>query len=231
MNESAVNFLPEDYVEKRVAGRWTFICIGLCIAVMCVVFGTFFMQMRTKAAAQEALDQVNHEYEEAGKRLAEMQTLEHEKQTMMVKAEVTAVLLERVPRSVLLAELTKLMPKGVSLISMELKTHEATEPHRANRLEAARRQMEGTPENQAAPRAPDKEVSLELVGMSPSDGQVAAFISALGKSALLEDVNLVFSEEFANNNETLRRFRVDMRINPDADIRTTGNDTTKVQKS
>ena len=29
MNESAVNFLPEDYVEKRVAGRWAFFCIGL----------------------------------------------------------------------------------------------------------------------------------------------------------------------------------------------------------
>ena len=94
MNDATVNFLPEDYVEKRVASRWTFICIGLCVAVMLVVFGTFAMQLRTKLQAQDALDGVNQQYDEEGKKLAELQTLEHEKQTMMAKAEVTAVLLE-----------------------------------------------------------------------------------------------------------------------------------------
>lgn len=229
MSDGAVNFLPEDYVEKRVSSRWTFICIGLTAAVMCVVLGTFFMLLRTRIAAQDTLDQVNQQYDDAGKKLAELQTLEHEKQTMMAKAEVTAVLLERVPRSVLLAELTRLMPKGVSLISLDLKTREVAPPPRANPMDEARKQADGKPEDQS-PRPPEREVTLELVGMAPSDGHVAAFISQLGKSNLLDDVNLIYSEEFKNNDEMLRRFRVEMKINPRADIRNAAPDTSKVQK-
>jgi Tfp pilus assembly protein PilN len=218
MDETAVNFLPEDYVEKRVASRWSHLSIGLCIAVMCGVCGTFVMEWRANLAAQEQLNRVSKEYEEEGKKIAEIHMLEDEQERLATKAEVTSVLKERVPRSALLAEFTRLMPKGVDLMSVDLKTRDATEAPRNNRLEAARQQLDGTPENQAVPRPPEKEVTIELVGMAPTDGHVAAFISALGKSPVLEDVNLVYSEEFKFNDETLRRFRVEMRINPDADL-------------
>ena len=98
------------------------------------------------------------------------------------------------------------MPKGVSLISLDLKTREMPQTQMPNRLDDARRQMDGQ-NAPPAPKPPEKEVALELVGMAPTDGHVAAFISLLGKSALLEDVNLVYSEEFKNNDEMLRRFR------------------------
>ncbi len=228
MNQSAVNFLPEDYVEKRTANRWTFISIGLCIAVMGVVTATFVMEWRTKITAQDNFDRVSHEYEEEGKKIAEMQMLDQENQRLANKAEVTAVLQERVPRSMLLAELTHLMPKGVSLLSLELKTRESTEVRKPSQLAAARQQMEG--QVNPPPKPPEKEVTLELVGMAPTDGHVAAFISLLGKSPLLDDVNLIYSEEFKDNDEMLRRFRVEMKINRNADVRNSAADTSPVQK-
>ena len=89
--------------------------------------------------------------------------------------------------------------------------------------------MSGTPQTQQPP-PPSTEVAVDLVGLAPTDGQVAAFISELGKSPLLTDVNLVYSEEFKNNDEVLRRFRVEMKINPDADIRNTSPDSGTGQK-
>jgi len=218
-----MNFLPEDVVEKRQGQRAAIVFIGLLLVVVGGIVGAWwFKQMQSKAVFDE-LDRVNAKFDDASKKLAELQQLEAEKQRMMEKAEISTLLLERVRRSVLLAELTRLAPKNVSMLNFEMKSKEiAASARPMTDLEKAKRQQEGKSLDVQKPT--EYEVSIDLMAMAPTDGQVAQYIAELGKSQLLSDVNLLFSEEYrrpgvAEGGETLRRFRVEMKINPKADLR------------
>ena len=150
------------------------------------------------------------------------------KAATVAKAETTTALMERVRRSILLGELTRLRPKNVNFASLELKSKEIQPPQGGNPnsdLERARRQQEGLPAEAVKPAVLD--VSLDLFATAPTDAEVAAYMSALQKSPLLADVNLLFSEEYrpAREDKTadaVRKFHVEMKINPAADLRGSG---------
>jgi hypothetical protein len=110
---------------------------------------------------------------------------------------------------------------------MELKTKETQAGQGAARpnsdLEKARRAQEGLPPEAIKPAVVD--TAFDLVGIAPTDAEVAQYMNALQKSDLLSDVNLLFSEEWVKpgedkeKGEKLRRFHVEMKINPNADLR------------
>lgn len=214
MSQQAVNFLPEDYVEKRTAQRSAMLFIAMFLLVMMGIGVAYLMARQQLLVDQAQNELLNKEYEDAAKHVAQLQELEREKQRMMTKAEVTAVLLERVQRSKLIEEMTRLMPKGTSWLTLDLKTRDSTAPRSVVKTD----ELKATPGFEPAP-APTKEVCVDLVGMAPTDNQVATFIAALGKCELLTDVNLLYTEEYKHNDQMLRRFRVEMKINPNADTR------------
>jgi Tfp pilus assembly protein PilN len=215
---SNVNFLPEDYVEKRQAARAAVVFIGLLLAVVGGIVGTFmYTQWNMKGIFQER-DRVNAAFEDASKKIAEAEELEKQTERMIAKAEITTTLMEKVHRSQLLGELTKLHPAGVNFVSMELKTKTVDQPTpRASDLDKARRAEQGMPI--VKPAAVD--VTLNLMGTAPTDADVSQYMAALQKSPLLTGVTLLFSEEFKKNKEdvALRRFSFEMHVSPDADRR------------
>jgi Tfp pilus assembly protein PilN len=215
---SSVNFLPEDYVEKRQAARAAVVFIGLLLAVVGGIVGTFmYTQWNMKGVFQER-DRVNAAFEDASKKIAEAEELEKQTERMIAKAEITTTLMEKVHRSQLLGELTKLRPGGINFVSMELKTRTLEQPTvRASDLEKARRAEQGLPA--VKPSAVD--VTMTLMGTAPTDADVSQYMAALQKSPLLTGVTLLFSEEYKKNKDdaALRRFSFDMHVSPDADLR------------
>jgi hypothetical protein len=87
--------------------------------------------------------------------------------------------------------------------------------------EKQRRQTAGLPPEPEKP--PEIEVKIDLVGTAINDSQVTQYVSSLNKSALLSDVNLLLAEEAkrdkSDDSETIRKFHVEMKINPKADLR------------
>jgi hypothetical protein len=142
---------------------------------------------------------------------------------MVAKAELATTLMERVPRNVLLRQLAELQPPNVHMVNLELTTKEiqggASNP--VSDIEKARRQQEGLPPETAKP--PVREVTVNLISVALTDADVAKYIGALNKCPLLKDVNLLFSEEFKVGKEgsfkNIRKFHVEMRIDPKADLR------------
>src|SRR5687768_945733 len=96
---SSSSFLPEDYLEKRTQRRTNLICVSLFCVVMLGVVGAYFAVHRRGAQMRARLVEVNHRFEEAAKRLDQLEELQGRKQQMVHKAKVTAALLERVPRT------------------------------------------------------------------------------------------------------------------------------------
>jgi hypothetical protein len=151
---------------------------------------------------------------------------------MNAQAELTASLLERVPRSVLLAELTKARPAGVSFIDLNLdsKVRSASSSSAAaggggktqfELKRAAAAAAEGNAQQGGAAvvaRGKAYDVSIRLTGMADTDVQVAQFLAKLNQSKLLRDVNLIISDEFSVNDVKMRKFQIDMQVDPAAEV-------------
>src|SRR5271156_6487831 len=142
MTNTSMNFLPEDYVEKRQAARTAVICVGLLVVGVSAIVGVWwFKQMQSRAVFEDET-RVNAQFEEANKQIQEAQEIDREKAKMMQKAELTTMLMEKVRRSARPEELTKLKPKGVTLVSLELKSRKFPPPPISD-VEKAKRQQDG----------------------------------------------------------------------------------------
>jgi Tfp pilus assembly protein PilN len=229
---SSMNFLPEDYVEKRQAARSAVVFIGLLLFVVSGVVGAYFYSQMSMKGIFAERDKSRADIEAASARIAKWQEMEHQKEEMVRKAEITTTLMERVKRSALLTELTKLRPGGVNFVAIDLKTKDVTpggNPKPATDLEKARAMQEG---RTSAPKPPTSDVTINVIGTAPTDAEVAAYMTKLQDSDLLTSVALMYSEEFLKDKDEatkpIRRFSVEMHVNPNADLR--GGQTASVEK-
>jgi Tfp pilus assembly protein PilN len=222
---NSLNFLPEDYVEKRQANRAAWVFIGLLLAVVGGIVGAYlYTQWRMHGVFAER-ERINVAYDDASKKIAQARELEKQKERLIQKADTITALMEKVKRSALLGELTRLRPNGVNFIAMELKSRELMPAAKtAAELERARAQH-----SEAKP--PPVDVTVMLTGTAPTDADVAGYMTALQKSPLLSAVSLQYSEQYQKTKDdpVVRRFNVEMHVNADADLR--GSVVTAVPKN
>ncbi|MEX0776598.1 MAG: PilN domain-containing protein [Phycisphaeraceae bacterium] len=217
-----MSFLPQDYVESRIQRRTNLICLTLFAIVMAAVVAAFLVTVRHGSEVKRLHTQINQDFEEAAKRLDQLQVLQDRKSQMMQKAQVTAQLLERVPRSLILSELTNMMPMTLSLTDLQLETHIKRErrPLDATALQEAKQKAveQGRGEFARDMEVAVTDVELQLVGTAPTDVEVAQFMTALGQNPMFEDVNLVFSEQVVLDEAQARKFKIDIRLNQELDV-------------
>jgi Tfp pilus assembly protein PilN len=223
------SFLPEDYLDQKAERRTNLISLSLFGIVMVSVFAAFLVTNRQWSQVKSARASINEQYEHAAAQIETLNELEQQKNQMLTKARLAAALVERVPRSILLAELINRMPNRLGLLEFELEsqvvkparerpgrraTTSRLGPKRAmTREEAAKLQEEKKIE------PPRYHVSLRMVGVAPTDVEVSQYISQLNAYPLLKDVNLEYSEERKFEGEKMRQFEIKMTLNPKADVR------------
>jgi Tfp pilus assembly protein PilN len=216
---NAMSFLPENYLAEKAARRTNLICASLFFVVVIAILAAYALSNRSLRSIEKQHDVVQQQYAEAAQRIDQVKQLQTKQQLMSQQAALASSLLEKVPRSNLLAEITNSLPDGVSLVDMKLVSKERTinppaPPAGAN--------TNGVPPK---PPAPTKvtDVSIDVSGVAGDDGQVAQFIRNLTGSKLLKDVNLVVVDESKIGSDTVRRFQLNMMINPDANLLQEGN--------
>ncbi len=229
--QKSMSFLPEDYIQRRVEQRTNLICLTLFGVVLIGVVGAFTVSWRQRAEVRTQQQQVNDAYEKAAQRIEQLNQLQDQKQRMLAKAQVTASLLEPVPRTFLLAELVNRMPPTLSLLELEIDSKKVSPRtrHIDRKTSALRnaRKVAGSANGEKGkadppsqpPAVPRYEVNVDIVGIAPTDVQVAQYMTALSQCPLLSDVGLVFSEEKIVEDLTMRRFRMEMQLDLQADVR------------
>lgn len=211
------SFLPEDYLEKKIQRRTNAICVTLFVIVLGGVIGGFYVSDRQTREVHKRQREVNLRYEEAAKRLSQLDQLQEQKTQMMRKAAVTGSLLERIPRSLILSELINNMPTTLSLLELEMstKTLRRSQPKVTTMLDVAKnKSAAGVNPNQPMPE-PEvdlTEVSLNLIGVAPTDVQVAQFISSLNQADLFYEIELIYSQEQKIEDHLMRKFRIAMKL-------------------
>jgi Tfp pilus assembly protein PilN len=224
-----LSFLPEDYLERKAQQRTNVIFALLFLIVGVAIVTTFTIDER-RTREELALElAVEQEYEEAAKRIEQFHELQAKQRTVAQQAELTASLLEKAPRSNLLAAITNATPAGVSLLEFSLdsrRTSTAPPPQRSA-LDQRRAAVQAarTPSSPApAPNTPPApapihyDVSMKMTGIARTDVQVAQFMQALTRNELLQEVNLLYTDQFELQGDRLRRFQIEMTLNPAASV-------------
>jgi len=230
-----LSFLPDNYLERKAQRRTNVLCAGLFLVVLVGIGSTFSFSERLNRDIDRTYDAKLKEFTGEAKRIHQAEKMQEKQRTMARQAELAASLLEKVPRSFLLAEITNAMPPGVSLVEFNLESKlrnaKPIAPVGASAFE--KKTIAEAQEKVAAAVAADPvkryDVSMKLTGIAPTDVQVAEFIRKLNQSKMLKDVNLIITDQLSDKDggsEQLRKFQVELTLDPNAEVQTTDNNKT-----
>ena len=217
------NFLPDDYQKRRLRRRANLICSliggGTVLALGLTMIGLFLASLGTAATRLQAEQQ----YQEASKQIEQLKQLEERKAGLVHKVELSTDLLERVPRSLLLARLVKYLPENTSLMTLAMKLEEI-EVRAPESSKKAPEPASGDATKDTAAKAAAKPAMVKvktcvfhLTGLAPTDVEVAEFMSKLTSDPLFKDVDLRFSEQFpVREGVVMRRFEMNFHLDPGA---------------
>ena len=220
-----VDFLPEDYIEKKAQQRTNVICLLLFLAVMAGVGGGFAITEKRKKGMDDRIAQVNKQMKQASESLKQLEVLEGKREQMMNKASLSASLMESVPRSLILATVTNDLPAGVSLTEFELSSKDITPQPEVQKKKTSKSRSKNTKSKSAKEDAdpentkiiPQKwQTVVEVTGLAPTDIQVAELIENLQASKLIKEANLMYSEEQETEDENVRHFQLLLTLDPEA---------------
>lgn len=232
-NSAGASFLPEDYRRRKVEGRTGVLMVILFCIVMFGVVAAFFVTNREWSAVRALQEQINVQYAAEAKKIEQLKVLEAQKSEMVEKAEVTTSLIEKVPRSILMAEIINRMPVTLALTELSLTSKKIVDaPTRATKKKPAPRSISGKPAKGKAaagaaepetpperPKPPRFEYTLTLLGLAKTDEEIADYTSSLQSCGLLERVEFKFSGDVIIDEVGLRKFRIEANIRPSADAR------------
>lgn len=231
-----LSFLPDDYLERKAQRRTNVICAGLFLIVMIAIGSAFTVSERSTRDIDQRHEAKEREFTAEARRIQQAEKMQEKQRTMSRQAELAASLLEKVPRSFLLAEFTNALPPGVSLVDlvMESKTKNAAASNKLppgtpsatafqqRQAATAAKKTGGKDSTDAAaaqqPEVKAYDVSLKVTGIAYTDVQVAQFIRKLNESKMLSEVNLLITDQFDKDGEQLRKFQIECKLDPRAEI-------------
>lgn len=230
------SFLPEDYRQRKVEGRTGVLMVILFCIVMFGVVAAFYVTNREWAAVRSLQEQINIQYAAEAKKIDQLKVLEAQKSEMVEKAEITTSLIEKVPRSILMAEIINRMPASLALTEMNLVSKKIVDaPTKAEKKKNAPRSIAGKgPAGKGAaknsskepeapperPKPPRFEYQVVLTGLAKTDEEIADYTALLQQCGLLEKVEFKFSGDTIIEEVSLRKFRIEASIRSGADART-----------
>jgi len=220
-----LSFLPDDYLERKAARRTNAICAVMFLLVIGGVGSAFTISENATKAIDKQYNKIEEQYVSEAKRIEQVRQMHEKQQRMARQAELTASLLEKVRRSDILAEITNCMSPGVSLLEFNLeskprvKAGSAPAPTlTAYELKKLQREQGNKPKEEAPAEAKEFDVFMKVTGTAYNDGQVSQYIARLNVSKILKDVNLSVTEEFVLGDDKLRKFQIEMMLDPRADL-------------
>lgn len=214
MNASnPISFLPDDYLDRKAQRRSIVICGALAAIVMGAIAAAFTLKEGMVTQAEQRNSKVDREYAAAALPIQQFHDMEEKQEKMARQAALAASLLEKIPRSLILANVTNCLPQDVSMLDFELDSKRLQTQAAAPTKWASG--ATGMPTDEPINYA----VLIRVSGVAANDVQVAEFIRRLSHSPLFTDVNLVISDELTQDTQKFRHFQVEMSLNNDADVK------------
>src|SRR5690348_228795 len=117
-----LSFLPEDYLEQKYTRRANAVCILMFLLTVGGIAAGWHWMRGNDTRTEATFLEVDTRYTDAARKIEQVKKM-HEKQRAVVRhAELAASLVEKVPRSNILGEITNALPTGVSLLDLSMKS-------------------------------------------------------------------------------------------------------------
>jgi Tfp pilus assembly protein PilN len=178
--------------------------LGLFLLVIMGLVGCF-MAIKWQQKALDAKElAIDAELTKKQEKITKAEELQTKRSQMWKTALTTAELIEPVLRSVILAELTNILPEGTSFLNLNvIQTESKSKPAASN---FKKKKGKKNPE----PVCREKLVTtgIELEGIAPSDLQVAMYLQKLNSSQFFNNAVLIESKEHKTSEKTIRQFKM-----------------------
>ena len=202
-----IDFLPERIRLQRLRRRrLTRQGYLLTLVIVGVVIWGYSWRGRV-SRAQAELDLLHDRSVSVQRLLSNRDRLEQEQGELLIKERINTTLGSRISTQDLLAELERLLPRGVSLISLDLEAVQMRMPEASDSGAARGASVTERPRDQMVNR-----VRLVLTGIAPNDVDVANFIGQLSASPLLEDVNMGYAKTLVYRGHRAREFQASCNV-------------------
>ena len=223
-----LSFLPDDYLEQKWKKRANLVCAVLAVLTAGAVAAGWSWIRKHDSQIEGQFTAVDAKYVDAARKIEQVKKMHEQQKEVVHHAELAAALVEKVPRSNMLAEITNSLPPGTSLLELTMNSapHQGP-PAPTSSFEQHRAAIEG---QAAAAKVPAYDVHLRITGVAQNDSQVAQLIARLGhtNSNLFQDVNLIITDSFlapgtdsarTDKGEPMRRWQIEMMLDPRAEVR------------
>jgi Tfp pilus assembly protein PilN len=193
MNE--IDFLPERIRLQRQRRTRLKRQGGLLVLCLLAMVGLSFAGQHRIAEAKADLASTQEHYRNIQSQIALIPPLEKQMADLLIKKRIDGELGSRTDCTALLAELCRVMPANVSLLSLEMQSADSKPGGKTNRAD------DGTPTEAV------KRVRLVFEGLAPTDVDIANFIGQLSSSCLFEGVNMSYSKSVPFHGRVAREFQ------------------------
>jgi len=206
--DTKIDFLPEKLKAQRSLRQRIVrqVYLLILVAVGLVVWGYFSYERVAEARAELAL--LHERSAGLDHLLVDKACLQKEQAELLIKERISKQLGSRIDVLDVLAEIERLLPAGVSLLSLNMDGVQLP-VNRAGRY----RGLAGSPSGErSAASAGVKRVRLVIQGIAPNDVDVANFIGQLSASHIFEDVRMGYCKSMVVKNRRAREFQASCHV-------------------
>jgi Tfp pilus assembly protein PilN len=225
------SFLPKEYVKGKSQLRANIMALMLFVLVLGGVVGAFIVNHQRWRRVHVEQKQVSAAFEEEAAKIKQLEELENQRVELIERAEVVTALKDRIPRSVLMGEIVRAIPDGLTLTTLNMEGERIKPPAPKADPKAATKTRTLKGKNVAAGKdgegeedkpkvlPPKFKFSLSIEGIANENDQVADFLTAIKASPLFDQVELPLIDETIIDKQSYRKFKVTMNLREQADAR------------
>src|SRR3954453_2206012 len=165
-----LSFLPDDYLAQKARKRANILCAALSVVVMATIGSAFWLSERSIRDLDNQLAEVDRKYNDATEQIAAVKKMHKKQQQIVQHAELATALVERVPRSNVLATFTNSLPPGVSLLELAMESKLKQPPAAPAGASAFEARVAAASQKKPATNDPPKyDVFIRLTGIADND--------------------------------------------------------------
>ena len=198
-----LEFLPSWYPQVRRRKRLVVLQIYMTVALVATLAVSTALSRRSVQAAEQALAQVEAKLTESRSELKALDELLALDTELVYRQEVLAKVGPHVDAARMIATLDEVMPADMAVLDLSFETEQPQPQAPVTSLAGARAAQKSA---QAPP--PPKRVRVKLIGVAPTDVDIASFLTKLTAKPVFDSISMTRSKERPENGHVMREFEV-----------------------